>query len=145
MVTENQKLGMWNSLRAWWNTKNVSARDLIMQNRVVAGLHLGLLLEQHPSRIEAAMHHLFKLYDEGKIKPHIDSIWPLDKVHYFSRSGFNSRGVHIGFLINRLALGQIILYFSSTNHYFTDVSYSFISALEAVQLAFSALWLQFNL
>jgi NADPH:quinone reductase-like Zn-dependent oxidoreductase len=82
MVTGSKKIGMWRYLRTWWDTKNVSATDLIMRNRVVAGLHLGLLMEQQPSRIQAAMSHLFQLYEEGKIKPHIDSIWPLNKVHF---------------------------------------------------------------
>jgi NADPH:quinone reductase-like Zn-dependent oxidoreductase len=84
VVTGSKKIGMWSFLRMWWSTKNVSATDLIVQNRVVAGLHLGLLMEQQPSRIQAAMSHLFQLYEEGKIKPRIDSIWPLDKVYYSS-------------------------------------------------------------
>jgi NADPH2:quinone reductase len=69
-------------LRIWWSTKNVSAKDLILQNRVVAGLHLGLLVERQPNTIKAAMSHLFQLYEEGKIKPHIHSIWPFDKVRF---------------------------------------------------------------
>lgn len=80
MVTDSQKFGWWSFLRLWWSTKNVSARDLIMQNRVVAGLHLGLLMERQPNTIQSAMSHLFQLYEQGKIKPHIDSIWPFDKV-----------------------------------------------------------------
>jgi NADPH:quinone reductase-like Zn-dependent oxidoreductase len=48
----------------------------------VAGLHLGLLMEKQPNSIKAAMNHLFQLYEEGKIKPHIDSIWPFDKVRF---------------------------------------------------------------
>jgi len=81
IMTGSQKLGMWSFLRMWWNTKSVSATDL-MQNRVVAGLHLGLVMERQPDRIQAAMKHLFQLYEEGKIKPQIDSIWPLDKVNF---------------------------------------------------------------
>ena len=79
-MTGNQKLSMWSFLRMWWTTKSVSATDLV-QNRVVAGLHLGLLMELQPDRVQAAMKQLFQLYEEGKIKPQIDSIWPLDKVH----------------------------------------------------------------
>lgn len=81
IITDNQKLGMWSLLRMWWNTKSVSAIDL-MQNRVVAGLHLGLVMQRQPDRIQAVMKHLFQLYEEGKIKPQIDSIWPLDKVNF---------------------------------------------------------------
>jgi NADPH:quinone reductase-like Zn-dependent oxidoreductase len=81
VVTGTQKLGLWNFLRLWWNTKDVSVKDLIMQNRIVAGLHLGLLMEKQPSTIQAVMSDLFQLYEEGKIKPHIDSIWPFEKVH----------------------------------------------------------------
>jgi hypothetical protein len=44
---------------------SVSATDL-MQNRAVAGLHLGLVMEQQPDRIQAAMKHLFQLYEEGR-------------------------------------------------------------------------------
>lgn len=66
----------------WWDTKGISATDLIMHNRVVAGLHLGLLMEREPDRIREAMDHLFQLYEEGKIKPYIDSTWPLDKVQF---------------------------------------------------------------
>jgi NADPH:quinone reductase-like Zn-dependent oxidoreductase len=82
MLTDSQKFGLWSFLRIWWNTKNVVTRDLIMHNRVVAGLHLGLLMEKQPDTIQAAMSYLFQLYEEGKIKPRIDSIWPFDKVNF---------------------------------------------------------------
>lgn len=80
VVTDDRKLGMWSLLRMWWSTKSIVAMDLLMHNRVVAGLHLGLLLEQQPARVRAAMDHVLQLYAEGKVKPKIDSIWPLDKV-----------------------------------------------------------------
>ncbi|XP_069684600.1 synaptic vesicle membrane protein VAT-1 homolog [Periplaneta americana] len=80
VVTDDRKLGMWSLLRMWWSTKSIVAMDLLMHNRVVAGLHLGLLLEQQPARVRAAMDHVLQLYAEGKVKPKIDSIWPLDKI-----------------------------------------------------------------
>jgi NADPH:quinone reductase-like Zn-dependent oxidoreductase len=81
VVTDTRKFGWWSFLQLWWSTKNINPRDLILQNRVVAGLHLGLLMEKQPNTIQAAMSHLFQLYEEGKIKPHIDSTWSFDKVH----------------------------------------------------------------
>ena len=80
MITGDQKVGLWSMLKMWWKTKSVSAFDLIMNNRVVAGLHLGLLMAKEPTRVQSAMNHIFRLYEEGKIKPQIDSVWPLDKV-----------------------------------------------------------------
>ncbi|XP_063243054.1 synaptic vesicle membrane protein VAT-1 homolog [Bacillus rossius redtenbacheri] len=80
MITNDQKLSLWSMLKAWWTTKNVSPTDLIMKNRVAAGLHLGQLVEKDPVRVRQAVKHLFELYQQGKIRPKIDSQWPLDKV-----------------------------------------------------------------
>ncbi|KAJ9594163.1 hypothetical protein L9F63_014419, partial [Diploptera punctata] len=80
VITGDQKLGLWSMMKMWWKTKSVTPTDLIMHSRVVAGLHLGLLMEKQPDRIQTAMNQIFHLYEKGKIKPQIDSIWPLEKV-----------------------------------------------------------------
>ncbi|PSN53860.1 hypothetical protein C0J52_09953 [Blattella germanica] len=79
VITGNQKLGLWSMVRMWWKTKTINAFDLIMENRVVAGLHLQHLMERSPERIKEAMDQLFDLHMSGKIKPKIDSVWNMEQ------------------------------------------------------------------
>ncbi|XP_066994720.2 synaptic vesicle membrane protein VAT-1 homolog [Anabrus simplex] len=80
MLSGHHKVGMIEMLKIAWSMKNVSTLDLVNGNRVVAGLHLGKLMDEEPERIRQAMEELFRFYKDGKIAPRIDSVWPLDQI-----------------------------------------------------------------
>ncbi|XP_055983105.1 synaptic vesicle membrane protein VAT-1 homolog [Sorex fumeus] len=65
--------------RTWWNQFSVTALQLLPANRAVCGFHLGYL-EGEVELVGAVVTRLLKLYNEGRIKPHIDSVWPFEKV-----------------------------------------------------------------
>lgn len=66
----------------WWKSWWFSLSDLVMNNRCIAGLHLGTLLEKDRDKVEDALNDIFDLYREGRVKPKIDSIWPLEDYQY---------------------------------------------------------------
>uniref|UniRef100_A0A1B6DXH5 Enoyl reductase (ER) domain-containing protein n=1 Tax=Clastoptera arizonana TaxID=38151 RepID=A0A1B6DXH5_9HEMI len=77
---------------------NIEMRTLVCDNKSISGLHLGTLLAKSPQTIHDAMKNLFQLYLDGKVKPHIDSIWPLNK-------GAEA----IKFLADRKNVGKVLL------------------------------------
>lgn len=60
--------------------KEISPTSLIVNNRSVSGLHLGILAQKERTKICETLDTVFALTREGKIKPKIDSIWPLEDV-----------------------------------------------------------------
>ncbi|GJQ85410.1 hypothetical protein Trydic_g23841 [Trypoxylus dichotomus] len=79
-VKENH-LSYLSLLRMWWKSWWFSMKDLVINNYCVAGLHLGLLLDKDRERVREALHYIFKLHRDGKIKPKIDSIWLMEDYH----------------------------------------------------------------
>ncbi len=74
------------ALGAWWQTPSFNALDLIGKNRAVIGVHLGELGRANPALVRSWMLELFRLYAEGKIKPHIGATFPLAEApaaHHF--------------------------------------------------------------
>ncbi|XP_046531627.1 synaptic vesicle membrane protein VAT-1 homolog [Equus quagga] len=65
--------------RTWWNQFSVTALQLLPANRAVCGFHLGYL-EGEVELVKGVVARLLALYSEGRIKPHIDSVWPFEKV-----------------------------------------------------------------
>lgn len=65
--------------RTWWNQFSVTALQLLQANRAVCGFHLGYL-EGEVEMISRVVTHLVALYNQGRIKPRIDSVWPFEKV-----------------------------------------------------------------
>ncbi|KAG8512877.1 Synaptic vesicle membrane protein VAT-1 [Galemys pyrenaicus] len=65
--------------RTWWNQFNVTALQLLPANRAVCGFHLGYL-EGEVELVSGVVARLLTLYNQGHIKPHIDSVWPFEKV-----------------------------------------------------------------
>lgn len=69
--------------RTWWNQFSVTALQLLQANRAVCGFHLGYL-EGEVELISRVVTHLLALYNQGHIKPRIDSVWPFEKVRVMS-------------------------------------------------------------
>ncbi|VFV22007.1 synaptic vesicle membrane protein vat-1 [Lynx pardinus] len=65
--------------RTWWNQFSVTALQLLPTNRAVCGFHLGYL-EGEVELVSGVVARLLALYNQGRIKPHIDSVWPFEKV-----------------------------------------------------------------
>ncbi|KAL1778460.1 synaptic vesicle membrane protein VAT-1-like [Sigmodon hispidus] len=65
--------------RTWWNQFSVTSLQLLQANRAVCGFHLGHLGTQLEV-ISKVVTHLLALYNQGRIKPRIDSVWPFEKV-----------------------------------------------------------------
>ncbi|CAH1164696.1 unnamed protein product [Phyllotreta striolata] len=54
--------------------------SLVINNRIVAGLHLGLLLDAQPAKIKAVLDEVFELIEQGKLKPIIHSVWKMAEI-----------------------------------------------------------------
>lgn len=65
--------------RTWWNQFSVTALQLLQANRAVCGFYLGSL-EGEVELVSNVVARLLALYNQGRIKPHIDSVWPFEKV-----------------------------------------------------------------
>ena len=65
-------------LLQWFQTDKFDAMGLIGANKTVAGFHLGGL-SGFPESREAAL-KLIQLYEEGAIKPRIDSVFSFAQV-----------------------------------------------------------------
>lgn len=65
--------------RTWWNQFSVTAQQLLQANRAVCGFYLGSL-EGEVELVSRVVTHLLALYNQGRIKPRIDSVWPFEKV-----------------------------------------------------------------
>ncbi|EHB10754.1 Synaptic vesicle membrane protein VAT-1-like protein [Heterocephalus glaber] len=65
--------------RTWWNQFSVTAQQLLQSNRAVCGFYLGAL-EEDTELLRGVVARLVALYSQGHIKPHIDSVWPFEKV-----------------------------------------------------------------
>lgn len=75
-----QYFSAWKALKTWWQTKLVNVYTLCQESHAICGLNLAVLSEQDPQRMLDVMEHLTVLYEQGKLKPHIDSEWPFAEV-----------------------------------------------------------------
>jgi NADPH2:quinone reductase len=55
----------------------LKANHVLVKNYSVVGLHWGAYMVHQPALIDDAARELFRLYEEGKIKPHISATYPL--------------------------------------------------------------------
>lgn len=65
--------------RTWWNQFSVTALQLLPANRAVCGFYLASLNDEG-ELVSGVVARLLALYNQGHIKPHIDSVWPFEKV-----------------------------------------------------------------
>lgn len=78
-VLTGPKRNLMAMARTWWNQFSVTALQLLQANRAVCGFHLGYL-DGEVELISRVVTHLLALYNQGRIKPRIDSVWPFEKV-----------------------------------------------------------------
>lgn len=72
--------------RTWWNQFSVTALQLLQANRAVCGFHLGYL-DGEVELVTGVVTRLLALYSQGHIKPHVDSVWPFEKVNVRTLQG----------------------------------------------------------
>jgi NADPH:quinone reductase-like Zn-dependent oxidoreductase len=78
-VMTGQHRSYWSMIKTYLRTKNYNPLTMINTNRSVSGYHLGHLID-HPQLILSAAESILDLYQQGKIKPQIDSVWAFDDV-----------------------------------------------------------------
>jgi len=78
-VVSGEHRSYWNMVKTYLRTKNYSPLGMINTNKAVAGYHLGHLID-HPDLIQSAGLALIELFEQGKIRPQIDSVWSFDDV-----------------------------------------------------------------
>lgn len=78
-VLTGQKKNIIAVAKKWWNQFSVNAMQLIHSNKAVCGFQLAYLDEEN-ELISSVVAKLFELYQQGKIKPRVDSVWPFEQV-----------------------------------------------------------------
>lgn len=63
-----------------WQTKNLVPKTMIENNITVSGLHLGLLFDTNPKKIQDIMEELFQMMKDKLIKPKIHTTLPFEEV-----------------------------------------------------------------
>ncbi|XP_077978057.1 synaptic vesicle membrane protein VAT-1 homolog isoform X2 [Glandiceps talaboti] len=69
----------WNLLKNWFRIPSFQGMNMMKDNRAVCGFHLGML-KNEKELISEAVHVLVQMFLDGKVKPHIDSVFPFEKV-----------------------------------------------------------------
>lgn len=66
----------------WWQVDKISPIKLYDDNRSIAGFNLRQLLfkQGRHEYVRDIVNDLFKMYNEGKIRPEIDSAWAFEDV-----------------------------------------------------------------
>ena len=78
---------------------NFISNHILIKNYSIVGVHWGLYRQQNPAKIAQAWTALWKLYDEGQIKPVVGARFPMPQVAEAMES-----------LASRSAVGKIVLH-----------------------------------
>ncbi|KAF7995610.1 hypothetical protein HCN44_006717 [Aphidius gifuensis] len=72
----------FSAARAWWQVDKVSPLKVFEENKTISGFNLRHLMHQQGGHafVARAVDQVFKLWNDGHIKPKIDSIWALEDV-----------------------------------------------------------------
>ncbi|XP_034990207.2 synaptic vesicle membrane protein VAT-1 homolog [Zootoca vivipara] len=74
-----QRKNLMAMAKTWWNQFSINALQLLHLNKSVCGYHLGYL-DEEVELLSSVVNKLLALYNQGKIKPKVDSVWPFDQV-----------------------------------------------------------------
>ncbi|KAM6452178.1 synaptic vesicle membrane protein VAT-1 homolog [Liasis olivaceus] len=74
-----QRKNLMAMAKTWWNQFSINALQLLHLNKAVCGYHLGYL-DEEVELLTAVVTKLIALYNQGKIKPKVDSVWPFEQV-----------------------------------------------------------------
>ncbi|XP_029933580.1 synaptic vesicle membrane protein VAT-1 homolog [Myripristis murdjan] len=91
-----QKKNLLAMAKTWYNQLSISTQKLMQANKAICGFHLGYISDDQ--LIVRTMATLLELYNQGKIKPRIDSSY------HFEEVGDAMKRMH-----ERLNIGKVIL------------------------------------
>uniref|UniRef100_A0A7M4ELE4 Vesicle amine transport 1 n=1 Tax=Crocodylus porosus TaxID=8502 RepID=A0A7M4ELE4_CROPO len=80
-----QRKNLMAMAKTWWNQFSINALQLLHHNKAVCGYHLGYM-DEESDLIAGVVAKLVSLYNQGKIKPKIDSVWPFEQVSSLEQS-----------------------------------------------------------
>jgi NADPH:quinone reductase-like Zn-dependent oxidoreductase len=89
------------AFKTWYKCFATNSISILSTNKSIAGYHLGYLLKDLDATKEVAvntLNELFRLYNEGALKPQVDNIYP------FSKIGEAMQRMH-----NRQNIGKVLL------------------------------------
>lgn len=100
-VASGESRSWMSALRTWYRCFSTNSISILSTNKSIAGYHLGYLLQDLANNKDVALNtisELFRLYDEGALKPQVDTIFP------FSKIGEAMQRMH-----NRQNVGKVLL------------------------------------
>jgi NADPH:quinone reductase-like Zn-dependent oxidoreductase len=86
-VVQGPQKSWWSMIKSYMSLRNYSPLFMIQENKAACGYHMGYLT-QDKELIQGAANALIQLYEQGKIKPCIDSVWDFNDVSRHSTSFF---------------------------------------------------------
>lgn len=81
-VVTGETKSFFSLARSWWQVDKVSPIKLFDENKSLAGFNLRHLLYQQDGSeyVKSTVAKVFDLFNDGKIKPTVDSTWALEDV-----------------------------------------------------------------
>jgi synaptic vesicle membrane protein VAT-1 len=101
VAASGENRSLLTAFKTWYKCFTTNSLSILSDNKSIAGYHLGYLLqdvEKNKHLAADTLNELFRLYNEGAIKPQIDSIYP------FSKTGEAMQRMH-----TRQNIGKILL------------------------------------
>ena len=106
-VASGENRSLLTAFKTWYKCFSTNSISIPSTNKSIAGYHLGFLLKDLDNNKDVAVNtinELFRLYEEGAIKPQVDTVFP------FSKIGEAMQRMH-----NRLNVGKVLLRPDSDN------------------------------
>lgn len=100
-VASGENRSLLSAFKTWYKGFSTNSLAILSDNKSIAGYHLGYLFKDSEHTKEVTLHtvmELFRLFDEGVLKPQIDSIYS------FSKVGEAMQRMH-----NRQNVGKVLL------------------------------------
>ncbi|CAH0550798.1 unnamed protein product [Brassicogethes aeneus] len=81
-VVTGETKSFFSAARSWWQVDKVSPLKLFDENRTLSGFNLRRLMyaQNGADYVQKTVQEVFKLFQDGKIKPLLDSTWALEDV-----------------------------------------------------------------
>ena|SRR6218665_500532 len=78
-IVSGTSRSLWSMVKTYFAVRNYSPLFMLSDNKAACGYHLGHLVDE-PSIVLPVIEELCRLYEDGKIKPIIDSVWTFEDV-----------------------------------------------------------------
>jgi len=83
VAASGENRSLLTAFKTWYKCFSTNSLSILSANKSIAGYHLGYLLKDLETSKEIASNtitELFRLYEEGAIKPQVDHVYPYSKV-----------------------------------------------------------------